>query len=215
MNTKKVPSIETEIQIPVEVTYDNDEPADSFRTLSKYKKRKKKPEYYDDYRGDSSHHDRDKIVIQVKPTEPSYRPKCRDPAEEWSYSNDCDVQCDNQGTGHSDNYQDYGFYRSAKSGYRCRRMVSDVLLEEGYKNITTRADLGYAPETKDEYLRRTKKNLEGHHHHSNPEYVIVEKDPHYHRPPGECVCKRNYARLNGKCVPQSKCPRKSKTPVLF
>lgn len=195
-----------ETLIPVEVIHDD--PEDELRTLSSLiSKRKKKPDHDDDHH----HRDRDKLVIQIKPTEPPYVPRCPNPhVEEWVYSYDCDVQCDHQGVIDSEYFDGVsGFYRSSKS-HRCRRMVSDVLWEEGYKNITRREDLGYPPETQEEYLRRTKKNLDSHYYQSNPDYVVVQGDNHYHRPPGSCVCRRGYARLRGKCVPIEECPSKFK-----
>lgn len=185
---------ESEILIPVQVVYDQEEEFPdqdgALRTFSKNKNKKNKysdkyNKYDDDTRGDY-HEDRDKVVIQVRPTEPIRYPKCRHPNEEWSNSYGCDEHCINDGTTYSDRYDDeydHDYYRSARYKKRCRRMVSDT--------------------------NRTKKNFEHLQHHSSPEYVIVEKErPQYHPPAGECICSNGYSRFHGRCIPNSDCPSK-------
>lgn len=173
--------------------------------------------------------DKDKTQVVIVPAEePEYEwtPSCKGANEYWSSSIKCDVHCDFDGEDGGYDDHDGGahtYFRSNVFSRRrdgCYRSVSDVLLEQGETNVTTRESLGFQPETKEEYearmidldmVRQLRKAMArgGHHQYENDKYVVVEQDnPPYLPPVGRCVCKNGFARLNGKCVRYGFCPCK-------
>lgn len=178
---------------------------------------------------DDKDYDRDKVIV-VRPKPPVYdwTPHCRGQNEIWSTSIKCDIRCDFEGDHDRDHYdyEGYGQYHGYGSSYYrshgalCYRTVSDFLVEEGHENVTTRETLGYPPEPKEEFEARTldievvqmlRGSLLRNHYHQQDDdhYVVVQQNrPPNRRPPGRCVCRPGYARLNRKCVRFGYCPCK-------
>lgn len=182
------------------------------------------------------------VVIPTKPPYYDWVPDCPGKNEIWSAKVKCDTRCDFEGDDGDTTHPGYDSYGSSSSGYYpgsylrghssgCYRTVSDVLLEEGYENVTTRESLGLPPEPKEDFEARTvdlgaiemlrnsmlRGNMlgeamarnRGHHDDDDDRIVVIQQQrPPNRRPPGRCVCKPTYARLNGKCVKFGYCPCK-------
>lgn len=166
--------------------------------------------------------DKDKVVI-VPPqnNQPSWVPQCRGKNEVWSSTVQCDVRCDFEGD--DDDYRadsDYGYGGSySRPWFRhlgCYRSVSDVLSEEGNTSVITREAIGFPPESKEEYearsididiIQRIRSSI-GNKNDDGNIIVLETGQPPYRPPPGRCICRHGYARLNGRCVRYGYCPRK-------
>lgn len=180
-----------------------------------------------------NHHSTLVVVDQHDDYEDDWVPPCPGRNEYWSTDIKCDVHCDfdgddgydnyDGGSYYYDNYNNYNRYRSGRGAFhdnsRCFRSVSDVLIEQGDTNVTTRETLGYPPEPKEEYQARIidleqvrklrRASFRNSFHHQNDDrYVVIEEGQRpIHPPRGRCICKNGFARLNGKCVRYGFCPR--------
>lgn len=140
------------------------------------------------------------VVIEAPTPYPPYLykiPECRDYNEIWS--DHCELYCQYQRV-ESDYYDDR----------RCRRSVSDVL-EEYYVNETS-LESNSVLNTWNRIERKKKKKDKVE---ILVELIEEEKQPINSFQSKRCVCKRNFARLDGRCVALGQCPGKLCLTVSF
>lgn len=131
-----------------------------------------------------------RIVLVEAPVYSYKNPECSDYNEIWS--DQCELYCQ---------HQQISFGQEDR---RCRRSVNDIFAQN-YINQTF-LDKAITTDTSSRESRKRKKDKNKKKDKNELLIELIEEETKPIYDGKHCVCKRKFARLDGRCVPFGQCP---------